>query len=109
NQTTETMFGYTREELIGNSVDVLVPEANRAGHAEHRKAFAAAGIARPMGQGLNLYARRKNGTQFPVEISLSPVKKESGVHVTAVIRDVTERKQIEHRVRALQESYMAEL
>ena len=109
NQTTETMFGYTREELIGNSVDVLVPEANRAGHAEHRKAFAAAGIARPMGQGLNLYARRKDGTQFPVEISLSPVKKESGVHVTAVIRDVTERKQIEHRVRALQESYMAEL
>lgn len=109
NRTAETVFGYTREELMGNSVDVLVPEANRAGHAEYRKAFAAAGIARPMGQGLNLYARRKDGTQFPVEISLSPVKTESGVNVTAVIRDVTERKQVEHRVRALQESYMAEL
>ena len=109
NRTAETMFGYSREELMGNGVDLLVPEANRARHAGHRKAFASAGMTRPMGQGLDLFARRKDGTQFPVEISLSAAKTDSGVNVTAVIRDVTERKQAEQRVRALQESYMAEL
>ena len=109
NRTAETMFGYTREELMGNGVDILVPEANRAGHAGHRKAFAAAGLARPMGLGLDLLAQRKDGTRFPVEISLSPMKTENGVHVTAVIRDVTERKLTEQRVRTLQESYMTEL
>jgi PAS domain S-box-containing protein len=109
NRTAETMFGYSREELMGTGVDLLVPEANRAGHAGRRAAFAAAGMTRPMGQGLELFARRKDGTQFPVEISLSPVQTERGVNVTAVIRDVTERKQIEERARSLQESYMAEL
>lgn len=109
NRTAETMFGYSREELLGSGVDMLVPEANRAGHAAHRKAFAAAGMTRPMGLGLELFAQRKDGTKFPVEISLSPMLTESGVHVTAVIRDVTERKQTEQRVRTLQESYMTEL
>jgi signal transduction histidine kinase len=88
---------------------MLVPEANRASHPGHRKAFASGGLARPMGLGLDLFARRKDGTRFPVEISLSPMKTESGVHVTAVIRDVTERKLTEQRVRTLQESYMTEL
>jgi PAS domain S-box-containing protein len=109
NRTAETMFGYSREELMGHSVDLLVPEANRPGHPGHRKAFAAGGLTRPMGLGLDLFARRKDGSTFPVEISLSPMKTDSGVHVTAVIRDVTERKLIEQRVRALQESYMTEL
>lgn len=109
NRTAETMFGYRREELMGNRVDLLVPETNRAGHAAHRKAFAAAGLTRPMGLGLELFARRKDGTTFPVEISLSPMPTESGVHVTAVIRDVTERKLTENRVRILQQSYMTEL
>lgn len=109
NRTAEIIFGYSREELIGNGVDVLVPEASRARHARDRASFAAAGITRPMGQGLDLLARRKDGTQFPVEISLSPVRTESGIIVTAVIRDITERKQTEQRVRTLQESYTAEL
>ncbi len=109
NRTAETMFGYTREELMGCNVDMLVPEANRAAHPAHRKALASAGLSRPMGLGLDLFAQRKDGTKFPVEISLSPMKTENGVHVTAVIRDVTERKLTEQRVRTLQESYMTEL
>jgi len=109
NRTAETMFCYTREELMGLSVDLLVPEANRAAHPTHRKTLASAGKSRPMGLGLDLFAQRKDGTQFPVEISLSPMNTETGVHVTAVIRDVTERKLTEQRVRTLQESYMTEL
>jgi len=109
NRTAEKMFCYTREELMGQSVDLLVPEANRAAHPAHRKTLAAAGKSRPMGLGLDLFAQRKDGTRFPVEISLSPMNTENGVHVTAVIRDVTERKLTEQRVRTLQESYMTEL
>jgi len=109
NRTAETMFGYTCEELAEKGVDALVPEAQRGGHAGYRKDFASAGKTRPMGLGLELLAQRKDGTQFPVEISLSPVKTENGTNVTAVIRDVTDRKLNDQRVRALQESYMAEL
>ena len=109
NRTAEKMFCYTREELMGQSVDLLVPEANRAAHPAHRKTLATAGKSRPMGLGLDLFAQRKDGTRFPVEISLSPMNTENGVHVTAVIRDVTERKLTEQRVRTLQESYMTEL
>jgi PAS domain S-box-containing protein len=109
NRTAETIFGYSREELLGKGIDLFVPEAHRASHAGHRKSFASAGISRPMGQGLDLRARRKNGTEFPVEISLSPVHTEDGVNVTAVIRDVTDRKRTEQQVRSLQESYMMEL
>jgi PAS domain S-box-containing protein len=109
NRTAEKMFCYTREELIGQNVDLLVPQANRAAHPRHRQAFAAAGLTRPMGLALELFAQRKDGTKFPVEISLSPMTTENGVHVTAVIRDVTERKLTEQRVQTLQESYMTEL
>ncbi|MGC9198791.1 MAG: PAS domain S-box protein [Acidobacteriaceae bacterium] len=109
NRTAETMFGYSYEELMALNVDTLLPEAELSGHAEHRKAFAAAGVTRPMGQGLDLYGRRKDGTRFPVEISLSPVQTENEIHVTAVIRDVTERKQMEQWMHRLQESYVAEL
>jgi PAS domain S-box-containing protein len=109
NHTAEKLFCYTREELMGQNVDMLVPEASRAAHPARREALAAAGLSRPMGLGLDLFAQRKDGTKFPVEISLSPMKTESGVYVTAVIRDVTERKLTEQRVRNLQESYMTEL
>ena len=109
NRTAEKLFCYTREELIGQNVDLLVPEANRAAHPAHRKTLATAGKSRPMGLGLDLFAQRKDGTRFPVEISLSPMNTETGVHVTAVIRDVTDRKLTEQRVRTLQESYMTEL
>jgi PAS domain S-box-containing protein len=109
NKTAEFMFGYTRDELLGSSVDRLVPEASRAAHPGHRKAFAAAGITRPMGQGLDLRARRKDGTEVPVEISLSPVKTKQGIYITAAIRDVTERKRVEAQVRLLEQGYLREL
>lgn len=109
NRAAETLFGYSHDELVGRSVDDLVPEARRTGHAEHRANFAKAGVVRPMGIGLELYARRKDGSECPVEISLSPVSTGLGTNITAVIRDVTERKRIEEQVRTLQESYMAEL
>jgi PAS domain S-box-containing protein len=109
NSTAVSMFGYPREELLGSSVDRLVPEASRAAHPGHRKAFAAAGITRPMGQGLDLHALRKDGTEVPVEISLSPVKTDQGIYITAAIRDVTERKRIEAQVRLLEKGYLQEL
>ena len=109
NYTATSMFRYSAEELMSMSVDMLVPDAHRGGHARHRSAFASPGLTRPMGLGLDLLAQRKDGTQFPVEISLSSVQTEGGVKVTALIRDVTDRKQVEQRVRTLQESYMTEL
>lgn len=109
NRTAESMFGYAEEELVGVNVDRLVPERHRASHAGRRESFSKAGVTRPMGQGLDLYARRKDGSEFPVEISLSPVKIDGDVHVTAVVRDVSERKRTEEQVRTLQESYMAEI
>jgi len=109
NRTAEAMFGYSREELIGGSVDMLVPTARRSEHPRHRQSFAAVGVTRPMGQGLELHARRKNGTEFPVEISLSPIVTEGGTNVTAVVRDVTERKLAEQQIRLLQQNYTAEL
>jgi len=109
NRTAEQLFGYLRQELIGKSVDALVPKGARPHHAAHREKFAAAGVSRPMGLGLELHARRKDGTEFPVEISLSPTRAAGGVMVTAVIRDVTERKRAEQQIQSLQQGYMAEL
>src|SRR6185437_15598584 len=109
NRTAEILFGYSHQELLELGVDQLVPERLRANHAQHRANFLNAGGSRPMGLGFSLFGRRKNGSEFPVEISLSHVKTSSGVSVTAVVRDVTERKRMEEHVRTLQESYMAEL
>lgn len=109
NRAAEILFGYTREEFLRLDVDELVPEGHRANHAQHRANFVEAGVSRPMGLGLNLFGRRKDGSEFPVEISLSHMKAPNGVSVTAVVRDVTERKRMEEHVRTLQESYMAEL
>lgn len=110
NRTAELMFGYSRDEIMGMNVDNLVPHAARSRHAQHRRAFEAAGVSRPMGLGLDLRARRKDGTELPVEISLSPApagNRSSGV--TAVIRDVTERKRAEQQIHSLERSYLAEL
>jgi PAS domain S-box-containing protein len=109
NHAAELIFGYTRDELMGMGVDSLVPQAARSRHAAHRASFAAAGVSRPMGMGLDLRARRKDGSELPVEISLSPVKTESGVLMTAVIRDVTERTRAERQIDLLKKSYLAEL
>lgn len=109
NLVTEKIFGYSREELLGQSMDILLPDDLRPGHAAHRAHFWAHPVTRPMGMGLVLHGRRKNGSTFPVEISLSPVKSEEGFRVTAIIRDVTDRRQTEDRLRALREDYTREL
>jgi PAS domain S-box-containing protein len=98
NLVTEKMFGYTREELMGQSVEMLVPDALRGGHAQHRADYWAYPVTRPMGSALALHGRRKDGSSLPVEISFSPVKSEGGFRVTAVIRDISERRRIEERL-----------
>jgi PAS domain S-box-containing protein len=109
NRIAEEMFGYVRDELMGQSVDLLVPDAIRHQHYRHRDSYLEHPRTRPMGTGLELHARRRDGSLFPVEISLSPIQTENGMHVTAVIRDVTERKRAEKEVRRLQMQYTGEL
>jgi PAS domain S-box-containing protein len=103
NAQTERMFGFRREELIGSLVEVLMPERFRESHRSHRARYLLAPTTRPMGAGLRLFARRKDGSEFPVEISLSPLKTDSGCLVVSAIRDVTERRRLEEeRDRLLQ-------
>ena len=99
NSQTEDLFGYTRDELIGQSVEMLVPERQRAQHHLHRESFYSRPKIRRMGSGLDLYGRRRDGSEFPVEISLSPVATGNGVIVLSVIRDISDRKRIEEELR----------
>ena len=100
NAVTSKLFGYSREELLGKKVDDLIPEGARGRHAGHRRSYAERPETRPMGSGMLLVALRKDGSEFPVEISLSPVKAEEGFHVTAIIRDATERQMAAEKIRA---------
>ncbi|WP_316751548.1 SpoIIE family protein phosphatase [Streptomyces herbicida] len=104
NAQTEALFGYGREELLGRPVELLVPGRFRAHHTEHRNNYAHNQQVRPMGAGLDLYGLRKDGTEFPVEISLSPLETADGLLVSAAVRDVSERKAAEERFRGLLEA-----
>ena len=109
NEAAERMFGYSRGELLGLNVENLVPASMRPGHAKYRASYASHPNTRPMGTGLELQGQRKDGSLFPVEISLSPNWIEGSLHVIASVRDITDRKAVEDRIRALREQYTAEL
>jgi len=104
NSQTEKLFGYLREELLGQKVEMLLPERFKTQHPGHRSHFFTSPKTRSMGAGFELYARHKDGTEFPVEISLSPLETEEGTQAMAAIRDITDRQKAEEKFRALLES-----
>ena len=95
NGQTEELFGYPREELVGQRVETLVPDCLRESHSSHRFEYAANPHVRSMGMGLELYGQRKDGSQFPVDISLSPLHTQDGTFVLSAIRDITEWRRAE--------------
>jgi PAS domain S-box-containing protein len=99
NVQAERMFGYSRDELIGKRVETLIPDRLRLRHPQHVASYVQAPRTRPMGSGLELSGRRRDGTEFPVEISLSPIRSDRGRMIAAAIRDVTDRKRIEDEAR----------
>jgi PAS domain S-box-containing protein len=103
NSQTLALFGYSRGELVGQKVEILVPESYRPQHHQHREKFAEIPKTRRMGADLDLYGRRRNGSQFPVEISLSPVSTEKGMFVLSAIRDISDRKRIAEELRRANE------
>jgi len=104
NRQVSALFGYPRDTLIGQSVEQLMPERFRNRHVGHRLEYAKALRQRPMGQGLTLFGQRQDGSEFPVEISLSPIQDAGRVLVAAAIRDVTDRKRVEAELTRARES-----
>jgi PAS domain S-box-containing protein len=103
NSQTQELFGYERDELIGQKIEMLVPERYRQQHHHHREVFAETPKTRRMGADLDLYGRRRDGSEFPVEISLSPVATEKGSFVLSSIRDISDRKRIAEELRRANE------
>jgi PAS domain S-box-containing protein len=104
NTAAERMFGYTDNELLGQPLEILLPERVRGVHVEHRAGYFAGPRVRPMGTGLDLAGRRKDGTEFPVEISLSYVQLSEGTTAMALITDITERKRVEAELQRQREA-----
>jgi PAS domain S-box-containing protein len=103
NSQTEALFAYTRGELIGQRIEMLVPERQRGQHQQHRASYHEKPKIRRMGSGLDLYGRRRDGSEFPVEISLSPVGSGDQMLVLSAIRDISDRKRIEAELRRANE------
>jgi PAS domain S-box-containing protein len=103
NTVAERVFGYARSELLGRPVETLLPERVRSAHVRHRGAYQAESRTRPMGVGLDLVGRRQDGSEFPVEVGLSPMETTHGMLVTAIVRDITERKRAANDIRRLNE------
>jgi diguanylate cyclase (GGDEF)-like protein/PAS domain S-box-containing protein len=100
NRKAEALFGWSRQELVGRPLEMLIPVRSRAGHPNHRLGYTADPRNRPMGSGLELTALRADGTEFPVDISLSPLITDEGTFVSAAVRDATDRKKTEQELRA---------
>lgn len=98
NRQAERLFGYPRSELLGQPIETLIPERLRGRHEQHRGGYFADPKLRPMGAGLDLLARRRDGSEFPVEISLSPLQTRQGPLATATVRDITERRSFERKL-----------
>jgi PAS domain S-box-containing protein len=105
NAQAEKYFGYTRDELLDQPIEILVPESLRSRHEMHRAGYIATPHTRPMGIGMELFGQRKDGSGFPLEISLSPLQTPQGMVVTAIIRDITSRKEAERLREEAQAQY----
>lgn len=105
NTQTVNLFGYTRDELLHKPIEILIPEPFRSRHTAHRGGYVVDPHVRGMGIDLELYALRKDGNQFPVEISLSPIETETGLLIASAVRNITQRKQTEEALRRSEELY----
>jgi PAS domain S-box-containing protein len=99
NRETERLLGYARDELVGRSIELLVPDRYRSTHPEHRRSFMSTPTSRPMGHGIELFARRKDGTEIPVEIGLNPIHTHEGTFVLSSIVDIRARRGLEAKLR----------
>jgi len=109
NLQTEKLFGYSRSELLGEPVETLVPQRSREKHVSDRIRYSRSPETRPMGAGLELYGRRRDGTEFPVEISLAPMQSDEGLLFSTTIRDITERKRAQQTLRESEERFRVAL